>query len=79
MRNVVVARKGPFEVQLQAGKRYFWCTCGRSAAQPFCDGAHKGTGMTPHVFTAREDGTAWLCGCKHTASAPFCDGNHDDI
>jgi CDGSH-type Zn-finger protein len=66
----------PFEVTLQAGKRYFWCVCGRSATQPFCDGAHKGSGLAPQAFRAEADETVFLCGCKQTASPPYCDGTH---
>lgn len=79
MSEAVVARKGPFEVELKAGQKYFWCTCGRSANQPFCDGAHKGTGFKPFIFTAQKDGPAYLCGCKHSKSSPFCDGSHNEL
>jgi len=72
----VAAQMGPYLVELTAGKRYFFCTCGLSKNQPFCDGAHKGTGLEPHVFVAKEDGPAPLCGCKQTGDAPYCDGTH---
>ena len=75
----VVAQKGPYQVDLVAGKNYFYCTCGRSAKQPFCDGAHKGTGNEPLKFTAESTGTFNLCGCKATDDAPFCDGSHNVI
>jgi CDGSH-type Zn-finger protein len=55
---------------------YYWCACGRSAKQPFCDGSHKGTDITPHEFTLDRPQTVILCGCKHTADKPFCDGAH---
>jgi CDGSH-type Zn-finger protein len=71
-----IAQKAPFKVELEAGKTYFWCSCGRSANQPFCDGSHKGTSFTPVKFTAEAAKTAFLCGCKHSAKAPFCDGAH---
>ncbi len=66
------------------GESYYFCTCGRSASQPFCDGSHKGTDFKPQPFTAEEDGDAYLCACKHSANTPFCDGSHkkfssDDI
>ncbi|MDP2737323.1 MAG: CDGSH iron-sulfur domain-containing protein [Pseudorhodobacter sp.] len=74
-----IAQKAPFKVELEAGKTYFWCACGRSANQPFCDGTHKGSSFTPVKFTADEAKTAYLCGCKHSAKAPFCDGSHKTL
>lgn len=71
-----IAQKSPYAVELEAGKKYFWCACGLSKNQPFCDGSHKGSGITPTAFTADKTGTAFLCGCKHTANAPYCDGTH---
>ena len=62
---------------LEAGKAYFWCACGRSAKQPFCDGSHKGTSLQPHRFVAEASGTFNLCGCKSTDDRPFCDGTHN--
>ncbi len=75
----VVAQKGPYQVELVAGKNYFYCACGRSAKQPFCDGAHKGTGIEPIKFTAESTGTFNICGCKATDDPPFCDGSHNVI
>ncbi len=72
----IVAGKTPVPVELEQGKEYFFCTCGRSASQPFCDGSHAGTGFSPRGFTAEETGTAYLCACKHTGNPPFCDGSH---
>ena len=72
----IIAAKSPSMVELEAGKDYFWCRCGRSANQPFCDGSHAGTGITPTKFTAQKSGRAALCQCKGTANAPFCDGTH---
>lgn len=74
-----IPAKSPFAVDVQAGKDYWWCSCGRSANQPFCDGSHKGTGFTPVKYTAAADGKVWLCGCKHSAKAPMCDGTHSRI
>ncbi len=72
----IVADNKPAAVTLNAGETYAFCRCGRSKSQPFCDGSHAGTGMEPKVFTAEEDGQAYLCMCKHTANAPLCDGSH---
>lgn len=73
------AQKAPYEVAVQAGEKVFWCTCGLSAKQPLCDGAHKGKGFKPLVFTAESTGTVWLCGCKQTKTPPFCDGTHNGL
>lgn len=79
MSDPVIAQKAPYVVTLTAGEKYFFCTCGRSQKQPWCDGAHKGSGMAPHIFTAEADGEAYLCGCKATRTKPFCDGSHNDL
>ncbi len=79
MADPVIAQKMPYEKQVEAGKSYFWCACGRSASQPFCDGSHKGTGITPVKYECRESGTVFFCGCKRTADRPFCDGTHDTL
>lgn len=77
--NPVIAKKGPFVVDLEEGKTYFWCTCGRSEKQPFCDGSHKGTEFSSLKFTAEETKKYGLCGCKHTKNAPFCDREHNNL
>jgi len=74
-----VAGRQPVAVELEQGKKYAFCTCGRSANQPFCDGSHSGTSFTPHVFTAEKSGQAHLCMCKRTGNVPFCDGTHATI
>ena len=79
MSGPTIAQKEPYAVELEAGKKYAWCTCGLSATQPFCDGKHKAVDMAPVVFTAEESGTAYLCGCKHTNGKPFCDGSHSGL
>ena len=76
MSEPLIARKGPYRVELEAGKTYFWCACGRSSRQPFCDGSHKGTGLEPRRFKAERSVPAFLCGCKRTGNPPFCDGTH---
>jgi CDGSH-type Zn-finger protein len=73
------AGKAPAKVELEAGKKYAYCTCGLSANQPFCDGAHKGTDFTPIVFEADETKTAFICQCKRTGNAPHCDGTHNKL
>lgn len=66
----------PYEVTLEEGKTYYWCTCGLTQKQPFCDGAHKGSGLKSHCFKSEKEQTVWLCGCKKTKNPPFCDGSH---
>lgn len=68
--------KTPIAVAVTAGKDYWWCTCGKSKNQPFCDGSHKGSGAGPYKYTAAADATLWFCVCKKTASRPLCDGSH---
>ncbi len=68
----------PVEMPLEAGKTYYWCSCGKSANQPFCDGSHKGMAFEPVAFGAEENKSAWLCNCKKTATPPFCDGSHNN-
>ena len=79
MTDPVVAQKAPMPVKVEAGKTYFWCACGKSSKQPFCDGAHKGSGIAPVKFTAEADKKLFFCGCKASAKAPFCDGTHKDL
>ena len=66
-------------VAVTAGKTYFWCACGLSAKQPFCDGSHKGTGFTPLQYVADRSGLVFFCRCKHTARPPLCDGTHSNL
>jgi mannose-6-phosphate isomerase-like protein (cupin superfamily)/CDGSH-type Zn-finger protein len=80
MNTPVPARPKPCLVSLQEGHTHFWCTCGRSAKQPFCDGSHHGSDFRPLKFTAGPgDGEALLCGCKQTRTPPFCDGAHTNL
>lgn len=75
----VVAQRAPYVVEVEEGKTYAWCACGRSAKQPWCDGAHRGSGMAPLKFTAEKSETLYLCGCKATRKGPFCDGSHSTL
>lgn len=79
MAEPIVAQKSPYPVDVEAGKKYFWCACGRSKNQPFCDGSHKGTGLTPVAHDAAESKKLWFCGCKTTKNRPFCDGSHNAL
>ncbi len=72
----IIAQKSPYAVELEAGKAYFWCACGQSKNQPFCDGSHKGTSFVPTKVTIEASKTAYLCGCKHSKNGAFCDGSH---
>ena len=75
----IPAQKAPYGVAVEAGKRYFWCACGRSQGQPFCDGSHKGTGLVPLMYTAEKTEEVWFCGCKATGTSPLCDGTHNSL
>lgn len=72
----IIAAKHPAQVNLKTGETYYWCACGRSGNQPFCDGSHKSTSIKPKAFTADSDGEALLCQCKGSGNPPFCDGTH---
>ncbi|MEM7302413.1 MAG: CDGSH iron-sulfur domain-containing protein [Pseudomonadota bacterium] len=74
-----VAAKAPIPVEVEAGKNYFWCTCGKSSKQPFCDGSHQGSEFAPMKWTAEEDGKKFFCACKQTDKNPFCDGSHQGL
>ncbi len=76
MSDAVRASDTPFPVEVEAGKNYFWCACGKSAKQPFCDGSHKGSEFTPVKYRAEESKKVFFCGCKTTATPPLCDGSH---
>jgi CDGSH-type Zn-finger protein len=74
-----IAQKAPFGTDVVAGKTYWWCACGLSKKQPFCDGSHKGGAFSPVSWTAEKDGKAWFCGCKHSNNVPLCDGTHKSV
>jgi len=79
MSDPVIAQKSPYPVEVEAGKSYFWCSCGLSANQPFCDGSHKSGDLRPVKFEATETKTVYFCGCKHSANPVLCDGSHHKL
>ena len=74
-----IGGRKPLPINVEAGKSYWWCACGRSKTQPFCDGSHKGTGFAPKKVDITEPKTIAWCGCKHSKNAPFCDGTHGGL
>ncbi|WP_295893488.1 glutamate synthase-related protein [uncultured Vibrio sp.] len=76
MSNPIIADNKPIKVELTKDQEYYFCTCGRSKNQPYCDGSHSGTDFKPKSFVAESSGDAYLCKCKHSANLPFCDGSH---
>jgi len=78
-RQPIIANRKGYYYEVKAGKRYLWCSCGRSKTQPFCDGSHVGTGFLPVAFKAERDEDVIFCGCKHTGTQPFCDGTHSNL
>ncbi|MBT5498266.1 MAG: CDGSH iron-sulfur domain-containing protein [Alphaproteobacteria bacterium] len=79
MADPVIAQKAPFGVDVEEGKNYWWCSCGLSKEQPFCDGSHKGTGLEPMKYSAEKSATVYFCGCKNTKGSPLCDGTHSKL
>jgi CDGSH-type Zn-finger protein len=79
MDKAVVAQKSPINVDVEEGKSYFWCSCGLSSKQPFCDGSHKETSFTPIKYDATETTTRHFCACKATGNQPLCDGSHNSL
>ena len=73
-----IAQKSPYSLELAPGT-YWWCACGRSKTQPFCDGSHKVTGFTPVKLEIAQTTKVALCGCKHSKNKPFCDGSHNQL
>ena len=79
MTEPLIAQKAPYPVEVEEGKTYFWCACGRSANQPFCDGSHASTDIVPIPWKSDESGRKFFCGCKMTDGQPFCDGSHQNL
>ncbi|MEC8755403.1 MAG: CDGSH iron-sulfur domain-containing protein [Pseudomonadota bacterium] len=74
-----IPQNAPMPVDVEEGRKYFWCSCGKSNRQPFCDGSHEGTDFLPMSYTAEKTRTLYFCACKHTKGAPLCDGSHNAL
>ncbi len=79
MSEPVIARRSPCPVDVEAGKTYYWCACGKSSKQPFCDGSHQDTQFLPLKYEAGESKRLFFCCCKHTTTPPLCDGSHNAL
>lgn len=79
MTEPTLAQKSPYAVAVEAGKDYWWCACGNSKNQPFCDGSHKAGPFVPVKYSATEAKTVYFCGCKRSANKPLCDGSHNQL
>lgn len=80
MTKPVMTQKSPYAVEVEEGKTYYWCSCGKSAKQPFCDGAHKADGaFSPAAYTADKSGTVYFCGCRASQKGALCDGAHKNL
>jgi len=79
MTDAIIAQKSPYATDVVAGKSYYWCACGKSAKQPFCDGSHADTGFTPVKYEATETRQVFFCGCKASQKQPMCDGSHNKL
>jgi CDGSH iron-sulfur domain-containing protein 3 len=74
-----IGGRAPLPIEVEAGKSYWWCACGRSKTQPFCDGSHAGTAFSPIEWTAAKTERAFFCTCKRTSKQPLCDGSHKQL
>ena len=74
-----IPQKSPYAVEVETGKSYYWCACGKSKSQPFCDGSHQDSEFTPVEYKATESETVYFCGCKQSAHQPLCDGSHSNL
>jgi CDGSH-type Zn-finger protein len=79
MSKAEIASKTPFAIDVEQGKDYYWCACGKSKAQPFCDGSHKGSEFAPVKYTAAESKAVYFCGCKQSGNGALCDGTHKSL
>jgi CDGSH-type Zn-finger protein len=79
MSEPTIAQKSPISANVEAGKSYWWCACGQSKRQPFCDGSHKGGPFTPLEYKATDSKIVWFCACKQTKNRPLCDGTHKTV
>ena len=75
----IIVQKSPYAIEVESGASYYWCSCGSSANQPFCDGSHKDSTFVPVKFEAEDTKTVYFCGCKHSSTKPFCDGSHSKL
>jgi CDGSH iron-sulfur domain-containing protein 3 len=79
MTEAKIAGRGPAAVDVEAGRTYFWCSCGLSTTQPFCSGAHRGSEFAPIPYVAARAGRVYFCTCKRSAKGPLCDGSHKTL
>ncbi len=79
MSTAEIPQKEPISIDVEDGKDYWWCACGKSKKQPFCDGSHSGTEFSPIQYKATESKTVWFCACKQTENTPLCDGSHSKL
>ncbi len=79
MAEAIIAQKSSYPTDVEAGKTYYWCACGRSRKQPFCDGSHKEFGMAPLRVEVEKTKVVYFCGCKKSGNKPFCDGTHSKL
>jgi CDGSH-type Zn-finger protein len=76
MSDPVRAADTPYATDVEEGKTYYWCSCGKSSKQPLCDGSHQGTDFTPVAYRAEASKKVFFCGCKISNNKPMCDGSH---
>ena len=79
MNQSIIAQKEPYIIEVVEGKSYYWCQCGLSNKQPFCDSSHKETNFKPILYKATENKKVYFCVCKKTSKQPFCDGSHKKL